>query len=103
MRCRFSLPPEHVRVPTVVIYVVVGIANPVALMLALRNPRWVGGIGLIVALLASTFAAAAACTMWQGFAADAPASARPGFEHVSDPVAEDLFDIGCRVPVPLNA
>src|SRR5262245_45714961 len=55
-----SLPPDHVRVPTVVIYIVVGIANPVALMLALRNPRWVGGSGLIVALLASTFAASAA-------------------------------------------
>lgn len=67
-----SLPPEHVRVPTVAIYIVVGLAYPVALMLALRNPRWVGGVGLIVALLASTFAASAAYTMWQGFAADAP-------------------------------
>lgn len=49
------------------------LASPaVALLLALRNPRWVGGVGLIVALLASTFAASAAYTMWQGFAADAP-------------------------------
>jgi hypothetical protein len=78
------LPLEHVRVATVVIHIVVG-------------------IGLIVALLASTVAASAARTMWQDFAADAPGPARLGFEHVSDPVAEDLFDIGRRVPVPLLA
>ena len=85
------------------IYIVVGIADPVVLMLALRDPRWVGGISLIVALLASTFAASAAYTMWQDFAADAPGPALPGLERVSEAVAEDLFDIGRRVPVPLLA
>jgi adenylate cyclase len=66
------LPAEQVRTTGLVVFMVLETAGLGVLIYALHRSLWPNHIGLVIALLTSTFAARAAYTLWRGFAADAP-------------------------------
>ena len=66
------LPAEEVRVDGLVVFMVGGMAMIGLLYYALHRSLWLDRVGLVIAILNSTFAATAAYTLWRGFGAGAP-------------------------------
>lgn len=56
----------------VTVFLVVSTLGSAVLLGLLHRRRWIGGIGLVVAFFAASFAATLGLVMWQGYAPDAP-------------------------------
>jgi adenylate cyclase len=67
-------PAGTFRVATLVGYFVFSVGGSVCMLLALRQPRWVGAVGIVLAFFSATFTAVVALVMWRGFSIDAPVS-----------------------------
>ena len=56
----------------VTVFLVASTMSSAVLLALLHRRRWIGGIGLVVAFFAASFAATLGVVMWQGYAPEAP-------------------------------